>query len=206
MRSLLTWLASPLGVFFCGIVLGGAMVSLSSPKARRFRRAGIALCVVVALQLVAFSWGPLAYLLARPLEERARIMAAQAPRDGYAAILLLGGIVSLPAAGYGQYIDFGSNASRIWAAARLYHAGVAPQIIVSGGSFPRADGKMPVSEAESIRPVLQELGVPFDAILLEPRSLNTRENAQESRHLIEDQAKVALVTSAFHMPRAMREM
>jgi uncharacterized SAM-binding protein YcdF (DUF218 family) len=42
--------------------------------------------------------------------------------------------------------------------------------------------------------------------LLEPRSLNTRENARESRHLLGDQDKVALVTTAYHMPRAMREM
>lgn len=182
------------------------MAALSSPQARRSRRAGVVLCVVAALQLVAFSWTPVADLITAPLEERARTMAAQAPRDGYSAILLLGGVGSRPPVGSTQHLEFGDAASRVWLAARLYHAGVAPRIIVSGGGFPTADGTVLVSEAESIRPVLQDLGVPVDAILLEPRSLNTRENAQESQHLIDDHTKVALVTSAYHMPRAMREM
>ena len=70
----------------------------------------------------------------------------------------------------------------------------------------RIDGTMLVPEAELMRTLLQHLGVPIDAILLEPRSLNTRENARESRKLLGDQGNVALVTSAYHMPRAMREM
>lgn len=182
------------------------MAVLSSPRSRRFRRTGVVLCVIAALQLVAFSWPPVADLIAGPLERQARTMAAQAPRHGYAAILLLGGVATKPAMSATEHLEFGNAASRVWFAARLYHAGVAPRIIVSGGSYPTADGTMLMSEAESIHPVLQDLGVPIDAILLEPRSLNTRENAEESRRLIDDQAKVALVTSAYHMPRAMREM
>lgn len=206
LRSLLTWIASPFGLFVCGMVLSVTMTALSPPQAPRFRLAGVALCVIAALQLIAFSWSPVADLVTGPLEERARTMAARAPPDGYSAILLLGGVGNAQPAGSAQHLDLGSNAGRIWLAARLYHAGIAPRIIVSGGSLATADGTVLVSEAESMRPVLLDLGVPIDAILLEPRSLNIHENARESRPLIGDQGNVALVTSAFHMPRAMREM
>ncbi|MGH8626261.1 MAG: YdcF family protein [Gammaproteobacteria bacterium] len=133
-------------------------------------------------------------------------MAAEAPRDGYAAILLLGGVGTPPPEGSNQHIELSNAAGRVWLAARLYHAGLAPRIIVSGGGHAAADGKALVPEAESIRPLLQDLGVPSDVILIEPRSLNTHENAQESKRLIGDLEKVALVTSALHVPRAMREM
>jgi uncharacterized SAM-binding protein YcdF (DUF218 family) len=133
-------------------------------------------------------------------------MAAEAPRDGYAAILLLGGVGTPPPEGSTQHLELSNAAGRVWLAARLYHAGLASRIIVSGGRSPAADGTALMSEAESIRPLLQDLGVPNEAILIESRSLNTHGNAQESRRLIGDEEKVALVTSALHVPRAMREM
>jgi uncharacterized SAM-binding protein YcdF (DUF218 family) len=163
-------------------------------------------CVIAVLQLLSFSWYPVADLIATPLVERARTMAAEAPRDGYAAILLLGGVGTPPPEGSTQHLELSNAAGRVWLAARLYHAGLASRIIVSGGSSPAADGTALMSEAESILPLLQDLGVPSDAILIESRSLNTHGNAQESRRLIGDQEKVALVTSALHVPRAMREM
>ena len=60
-------------------------------------------------------------------------MAASAPRDGYAAILLLGGVGTPPAEGSSQDIELSNAAGRVWLAARLYRAGLAPRIIVSGG-------------------------------------------------------------------------
>ena len=202
----LTWLVSPFGIFVWGIVLGCAIAAVPHTRVDHLKRAGLVICVIVVLQLLAFSWYPVAYLIAGPLLERARTMAAEAPRDGYAVILLLGGVGTPPPKGSTEHLELSNAAGRVWLAARLYHAGLAPRIIVSGGSFPTADGTESMSEAESIRPLLQSLGVPSDAILIESRSLNTHGNAQESRRLIGDQEKVALVTSALHVPRAMREM
>jgi len=182
------------------------MAALSGRRAYRLRRAAAALCVIAVLQLAAFSWYPIADLIVRPVEERAQTMAADAPLDGYAAILILGGIGRSPPSGSNRDPELGHSASRVWLAARLYHAGLAPRMIASGGSFETVHGTALVPEAELIRMLLQDLGVPIDAILLEPRSLNIRENARESRKLLDDQDKVALVTSAYDMPRAMREM
>lgn len=205
--KILTWLASPTGVFVCGIVLGTAMVVLSRRRSPRLRRAGFAVCAIAALQFVAFSWYPVADLIARPLEQQARSLAAGAPREGYTAIILLSGEGrSPPAGGSGQPPESDNPPNRVGHAARLYHAGLAPRIIVSGGRIPALDGTPRTPEAESLSPLLRALGVPIEAIVLEPQAMDTRENASRTRSLVGDQAKVAVITSAFHMPRALREM
>jgi len=188
------------------MVFGSAMAALAGRRTYRLRRAGIALCTIAVLQLAAFSWYPIADLIMQPLEDRARTLATDAPTDGYTVILVLGGIARPSSSGSNRRPDWGNAADRVLLAARLYQAGVAPRIIASGGSFEMADGTTSVPEAELMRTLLQDLGVPIEAIVLEPRSRNTRENARESRKLLNNEDKIALVTSAYHMPRAMREM
>src|SRR5262249_13615944 len=53
--------------------------------------------------------------------------------------------------------------------------------------------------------LLQEWGVPPEAILLEDRSLNTHENAVFSFQILTARQvrRILLVTSAMHMPRAV---
>lgn len=92
------------------------------------------------------------------------------------------------------------GADRVWYAAQLYHRGLASRIIVSGGTF-MAKGPA-TTEAEAMRRFLVDLGVPTDAIVSEGASLNTIENIRNVRQLVGD-GRVALVTSGFHMPRAL---
>ena len=54
-----------------------------------------------------------------------------------------------------------------------------------------------------MRQFLVALGVPEDRIVMEGKSLNTIENMRETRALV-GTARVALVTSGYHMPRALR--
>jgi uncharacterized SAM-binding protein YcdF (DUF218 family) len=54
-----------------------------------------------------------------------------------------------------------------------------------------------------MRRFLVDLGVPDEAIVSEGKSDNTIENIRNVRKLVQDRP-VALVTSAYHMPRAMR--
>ena len=199
--KLLTWLASPLGIF---IGLGG----IGAWMLLRGRRRATArlLITIAAFQLVLFAWHPIADALIAPLEARARRMAAEAPQQGYSAILVLGGAMSTPPVGSKEMPLVREGFARILFAAHLYHAGVAPRIIASGGSFELPGGVQGTSEAEGIRDMLVLLRVPREAIILEETSRNTRENARESARILGKDAKVALVTSAFHMPRATREM
>lgn len=94
--------------------------------------------------------------------------------------MLGGGITAGPPDGL--YPDLGAAADRVWHAARLFHAGKAPRVILSGGRMAWR-GERP-SEAAATRQFLTDLGVPAAALLFEDRSRSTRENAQYSAELI----------------------
>ena len=115
------------------------------------------------------------------------------------AIVVLGGGVSREgSSGYGA--NLGAEADRILVAKRLYDAGRAPLIIVSGGA---AEGQ--VAESSRMRLLLREWGVPEAAIVEETRSRNTRQNAVNTEQLMEARGlcSALLVTSAHHMRRAL---
>ena len=98
------------------------------------------------------------------------------------------------------YAEMYMGADRVWQAARLYHAGKAPRIVLTG-----------LESNESTVPLLKDLGVPEDAILVDNYSLNTEENAKYTVELLRNanmlvggvKPKVLLVTSAFHMKRSV---
>lgn len=83
-------------------------------------------------------------------------------------------------------------------AARLWHEGRAPIVVVTGGV-----GDHPPSEARAAAAVARELGVPEHALVLEERSTSTAENARFARELV-DARRVLLVTDGFHALRAAR--
>lgn len=119
------------------------------------------------------------------------------------AIVLLGGAVQPAAPPERPYPDLGAAADRVWHTARLYHAGKAPFILVSGGTLPWSGADLP--EAEAIADILRQLGVPNSALILETRSRTTRENRDDSLPILRAHGahRILLVTSALHMPRAM---
>lgn len=88
-------------------------------------------------------------------------------------------------------------------AAWLYQQEAAPHILVSGGVV-GVDGPASGSGAEAMAQLLGIMGVPQDAIWLEPHSRNTYENAVETKKLLDPQGirRIILVTSALHMPRS----
>ncbi len=98
--------------------------------------------------------------------------------------------------------DLSAGADRVWHAARLYHAGKAPLVLVSGGMLPWK--QTPLKEAGAMRAFLIALGVPASAILTEANSATTRENAVETARLMAERhlRDALLVTSALHMQRA----
>jgi len=100
--------------------------------------------------------------------------------------------------------DFKDGVDRLLHGFRLYRAGKAPLILISGGQVPMF-GMSIETEAEAARSVLEEWGVPESAILVETRSKNTVENGTFSRDLLASRGihRVLLVTSAYHMPRAV---
>jgi uncharacterized SAM-binding protein YcdF (DUF218 family) len=85
-------------------------------------------------------------------------------------------------------------------AARAYHLGVAPRIVVSGGRRWGAH-----AEATALGRELARAGVPESAIVEELCSLSTHENAIFSAAVLRrlDARSAAIVTCWWHMPRAL---
>ena len=116
------------------------------------------------------------------------------------AIVLLGGDVSIPKP---PRVGTQVRGNRVIHTMRLYHAGKAPLVVITGGNVFPQEGLR--SEAEYTARLLEELGVPRDAIIIEGTSRNTRENSLETARVLaeKDVDHILLVTDAFYMPRAL---
>ncbi|APX23555.1 hypothetical protein GCM10011326_37210 [Salipiger profundus] len=84
-------------------------------------------------------------------------------------------------------------------AAALWHEGQVRAIIGCGGV-----GRHPPSEAEVIRALCLEAGVPAERLLCEPQSTTTEENIRFALPLLARlcSRRVVLVSDAYHLPRA----
>lgn len=95
---------------------------------------------------------------------------------------------------------------RVPEAVRLYKEGKAPRILVSGGQVQETPrGEMP--EWESMEQAALEAGVPRECILTEKSSMNTADNFMCSDRLLReyfpDGSRIILVTTAYHIRRAL---
>lgn len=88
---------------------------------------------------------------------------------------------------------------------KLYKDGVVDQVIVTGGTA-EWQGTFSTTPAQDMSALMQLMGVPSEVIIEEGDSLNTYEDAQYSAKIIQERGwkKVILVTSALHMPRAVK--
>jgi len=194
-ERLLEMLVYPLSL---SLLMGVAGIAL---LVSRRRRTGMAVVAVALGWLGLWSSPPVADLLGRSLESRTPQSRIEAlPRAD--AILVFGGVIRAPRPGH-PLADLNSASDRIWHAARLYHAGKAPKLILSGGR-PGGRSDLP-SEAAAMAAFLVDLGVPREALILEDRATTTRENAVFCAELMRARRmeSALLVTSALHIPRAV---
>lgn len=100
-------------------------------------------------------------------------------------------------------VEVSGAGDRVIYGAHLYHQGVAPKILVTGGQVPWVGE--PTPGADNMEEFLLLLGVPKEAVWKETESRNTYENALYSRQFLETKGidRIILVTSAFHMPRSV---
>ncbi|MFF6841916.1 YdcF family protein [Streptomyces tanashiensis] len=92
------------------------------------------------------------------------------------------------------------------ATAGLYLRGLAPVVLFTGATSRTTRDRMPRGEAEHYRERALELGVPGDAVLVEPRARNTGENIRFSRELLTARgisvSSVLLVSKPYEERRA----
>ena len=101
-------------------------------------------------------------------------------------------------------VEVNGAGDRVLYAAQIYKQGKAPHLLLSGGEITwlNATSSTPAGQMAEI---LQSLGVPKEALWLENKSQNTRENAVFAKAILDEKGikKILLVTSAMHMPRAV---
>lgn len=88
-------------------------------------------------------------------------------------------------------------ADRVRTACALYHAGLASRLLLSGGP---GDGS--VDESESMRRLARTLGVPDEAMELDPHGINTESTVRNTMSLLSARPERILAVSHFyHLPR-----
>jgi uncharacterized SAM-binding protein YcdF (DUF218 family) len=142
--------------------------------------------VLLALLVIAAGWaGTVGY------------MATYAPPDPMpraAAIVVLSGH-DIATGGLAP-----DTAARVAQGVRLWQAGAAPVLVMSGGTLPRG---ATVRVAERMKAAAVAAGVPPDAVLAEAGSHSTLQNAILTADLLPPASgPVILVTHRFHLPRA----
>jgi len=175
-------------------------IVLALLKWRRCSRALLALAVIL---LLAAGCGPLPTWMLTRLQSDVAVDAPIAWGQRNAIVLLGAGTVQVANGGPVEASLFAYG--RISKTAALYRAcrqsGNACKVEVSGGDA-RGLGQ---SEAAIYADDLQRLGVDATDLLLEPRSMNTWQNAQFSGPLLKSWGadRVLLVSSGFHLRRGM---
>jgi uncharacterized SAM-binding protein YcdF (DUF218 family) len=95
----------------------------------------------------------------------------------------------------------GRGDERVRQAAELYQQGYAPLVLLSGGEETAG-----ISVPEILRRQALALGIPLDALLTEPDSTSTAEQARFLRPLLEPRGirRAIIVTSSYHTRRTRR--
>jgi uncharacterized SAM-binding protein YcdF (DUF218 family) len=164
------------------------------------RRLGGALLIAALGMMSLVAAVPVGGWVLERLEQRFPEWRDDGPVDG---IVVLGGAIN--PASYFAYHGSGLNGAvaRITEAARLAHTYKSAKLIYSGG--PTSGEAATISEGRAARELFAALGVDPSRVSLEPDSRNTFENALFAKRMARPApgSRWLLVTSAFHMPRAI---
>jgi len=168
--------------------------------ALRKRRAAAVLLAVTGMALYICSTNVMSNLLLKPLEYRYAPLSDSSP--SVEAIVVLGGGIREGAPDQGGKPSLTAQAEKRVIAGFLLYRKLGVPVFVSGGRPWR--GLDTSSEADVAAGLLAALGVPASRIVTEGTSNTTWENARNLAPLLSGRTmrRVALVTSAAHMPRA----
>lgn len=154
--------------------------------------------------LVVLSTLPLGDLLLQPIERR---YPANPSLDTVDGIIVLGGGEDARASAYWGQVQLKEGAERFTAAIELARRFPEAHLLFTGGSGALRDvAGAAHSEASVAKRFFLAQGIAQERLLLEGQSRNTAENARLSLTLANPRSDETwvLVTSAFHMSRAMR--
>lgn len=195
--SKILWMvASPINLLLFGALAG---VLMSYGRRARFGRV---LALTAILVLLAAAILPVGMLLIAPLEDRFPTPSPDLPAPE--GIIVLGGAIDdVTSAARGQTI-FDEGGERITEAVILAKRYPKARVIYTGGTASFVPGASS-TEALRARELMMQMGVHGERITIEDKSRNTDENARFTAAIVHPEApqRWIIVTSAFHMPRAM---
>jgi len=188
LHKILPLIFSPL--FFClflitlGIFLRSKKISLS----------GVILIILCSLPVVSNNliyYLEKDYKLLKPSEIN--------PAD---AIVVLSGMVQPVKTDQNIHYEFSGSVDRILAGIDLYKNNKSSFLILTRGRVPWSAG---IPEGEYLKEFAIRFGIPEQNILLTSEVQNTDQEAKAVKNILPDNKKnIILVTSAFHMPRAIK--
>ncbi len=184
---------------WCALLLAAGLLLL--PRRRRIGL-GLSWCALAVLLLTG--WQCLADLGVRHLESQYPNPRPNAPLQGYAGMVVLGGALqdSKLWSEQGQ-IALNEAAERMIVPVGLMQRNPQWRLLFTGGEGNLQRDKF--SEADRARIMFDNLGLPAARVLYEGASRTTYENAVLSAKLpgVDPRQPWLLVTSAYHMPRSM---
>jgi len=195
LSKILGFLALPSN-FLMAIGLAGLVLLCT-----RFTRLASWLIVTSLVLLAVAGLSPLGNVLILPLEQRFPPWdASRGPPDG---LIILGGAISPGISAARGAVALDEAAERVTVAAELARRYPNARVIFSGGSNAVLFDEG-VEAPFAVRQ-LQDLGIAHDRITAEEQSRNTIENAAFARLIANPKPgqRWLLLTSAYHMPRAV---
>jgi uncharacterized SAM-binding protein YcdF (DUF218 family) len=167
----------------------------------RWAVAGWRVTAAAVAGLLVAGLSPLGNALMLPLEERFPAYAD----DGaaIAGIVVIGGTFDTEATNVHGQMALNETGERVIAIGDLARRYPGAKIIYAGGGSEFTPDTTP--EATLVENTIAQLGLAADRVVYERKSLNTFENAVYAKEIAAPKAgeRWLLVTSAFHMPRAM---
>ena len=186
-----TWLVVAIGLMLAALVAGR-------------RRLAFGLAAPTFAALLALAILPLGDLLLQPIE---RTFPTDPPLARVDGIVVLGGGEDARSTAYWGQVQLNEGAERYTAALALAKRFPEARLLFTGGSGALRDiAGGGTSEASVASRFFRDQGIAPARLLLEDKSRTTTENARLSLALAAPAPPESwvLVTSAFHMPRAMR--
>ena len=188
LHKILPLIFSPL-MLVIGLIILGIVFNL-----RKFSLIGVIILILSSLPIVSNKF--IAYLEKdyQPIE-----ISEIENVDG---IVVLSGMIRVIGDKENLKYEFADSVDRFFAGLDLFNNNKAPILILTRGKVPWSVG---IAEGEYLKELAIKYGVSKENIILTDEVENTDQEAKAVKKILEnDNKRIILVTSAFHMPRAER--
>ena len=185
LHKILPLIFSPL-MLVIGLIVLGIIFNL-----RKFSLIGIIILILSSLPIISNKF--IAYLEKdyQPIEI--------AEIENVDAIVVLSGMIRVVGDEENLKYEFKDSVDRFFAGLDLFNNNKAPILILTMGKMPWLIG---IAEGEYLKELAIKYGVSEENIILTDEVQNTDQEAKAIKEILTEDAKIILVTSAFHMPRA----